>query len=79
MKIRSWRWVVLVAAAISVLGASAAFAQKSPQPQAERNPAPGQVTPLAVDTFDGRVEPVDGTDDTWPTSCALPTSRPPTL
>ena len=64
MKIRSWRWVALVAAAISVLGASVGFAQKapSPQPQAERDPAPGQVTPLAVDTFDGRVEPVDGTD-----------------
>jgi hypothetical protein len=65
MKIRSWRWVALVAAAISVLGASVGFAQKapSPQPQAERDPAPGQVTPLAVDTFDGKVEPVDGTDD----------------
>jgi hypothetical protein len=65
MKLRSWRWVVLVAALTSVFGATAAFAQKapSPQPQAERNPAPGQVTPLAVDTFDGRVEPVDGTDD----------------
>jgi len=65
MKIRSWRWVALVAAAISVLGASVGLAQKapSPQPQAERDPAPGQVTPLAVDTFDGRVEPVDGTDD----------------
>jgi murein DD-endopeptidase MepM/ murein hydrolase activator NlpD len=65
MKIGSWRRVVLVATAISVLGATAAFAQRapSPQPQAERNPAPGQVTPLAVDTFDGRVEPVDGTDN----------------
>ena len=65
MKISSWRWLVLVTAALSVLGATAAFAQKapSPQPQAERDPAPGQVTPLAVDAFDGRVEPVDGTDD----------------
>jgi hypothetical protein len=64
MKISSWRWVVLVAA-LSVVGASAAFAQKAPQPQAKPGPmtAPGQVTPLAVDTFDGKVEPVDGTDD----------------
>jgi murein DD-endopeptidase MepM/ murein hydrolase activator NlpD len=63
MKIRSWRWVVLVAA-LSVVGASAAFAQKAPQPQAKPGPttAPDQVTPLAVDTFDGKVEPVDGTD-----------------
>ena len=64
MKISSWRWVVLVAA-LSVVGASAAFAQKAPQPQAKPGPmtAPGQVTPLVVDTFDGKVEPVDGTDD----------------
>src|SRR5918993_2920884 len=64
MKISSWRWVVLVAA-LSVVGASAAFAQKAPQPQAKPGPmtAPGQVTLLAVDTFDGKVEPVDGTDD----------------
>lgn len=64
MKFSSWRWVFLVVAVTSVLGASAAFAQKvAPQPRGERDPAPGQVTPLAVDTFDGRVEPVDGTDD----------------
>jgi murein DD-endopeptidase MepM/ murein hydrolase activator NlpD len=65
MKLRSWRWVVLVAALTSVFGATAAFAQKAPQAQAERDSATavGQVTPLAVNTFDGRVEPVDGTDD----------------
>ena len=39
--------------------------RQAPQPQAEPDPetAPGQVTPLAVDTFDGKVEPVDGTDE----------------
>jgi murein DD-endopeptidase MepM/ murein hydrolase activator NlpD len=66
MKIRSWRWVILmVAVVIAMVGASAALAQKAPQPQAAPNPetAPGQVTPLAVDTFDGKVEPVVGTDD----------------
>jgi len=63
MKIRSWRWVALVAAVVSVLGTTAAFAQKAPQPQAEPDPVAGQVTPLAVGTFDGEVEPVVGTDD----------------
>ena len=50
-----------------MLWATAAFAQKAPAPQPQAKPglttATGQVTPLAVDTFDGRVEPVDGTDD----------------
>ena len=57
----------MVPAALSVLWATAAFAQKAPAPQPQAKPglttATGQVTPLAVDTFDGRVEPVDGTDD----------------
>src|SRR5215203_2573116 len=55
---------------ISMVGAGVALAQKAPSnrapapdPTAEPDLAPGRVTPLAVDTFDGRVEPVDGTDD----------------
>ena len=69
-------WVVLaVIAVMSMIGAAAALAQKAPAPERapERAPtpdptssyaaAPGQVTPLGVETFGGRVEPVAGTDD----------------
>jgi murein DD-endopeptidase MepM/ murein hydrolase activator NlpD len=70
MKHKSWRWLVVVAAMISMVGATAALAQKAPpnrapapDPTAEPDQAPGRVTPLAVDTFGGEVEPVDGTDD----------------
>ena len=75
MKIRSWRWVVSVVAVISMLGATAALAQQAPQPQAESDPetASGQVTPLAVGTFDGKVEtvaipsrPRGGSRTAWP-------------
>src|SRR5215213_8640745 len=55
-----------------MIGAAAALAQKAPAP--ERAPTPdltsasvpaalGQVTPLGVETFGGRAEPVAGTDD----------------
>ena len=53
------RWGVLVVVLVStLLGVTSAFAQEPPQ-----DAAAGQVTPLAVDTFDGKVEPVVGTDD----------------
>jgi hypothetical protein len=63
-----WWIILLVAAAVSVVGATAALAHKAPtQGQADRatDPAvaPGLVTPLAVNTFGGKVKPVDGTDD----------------
>ena len=55
---------------ILMVGAGVALAQKAspnrapaPDPTAEPDLAPGRVTPLAVDTFGGEVEPVDGTDD----------------
>ena len=65
MERKSWRWLVVVVTLISMVGASAALAQKAPVPNGAptSDPAPGQVTPLAVDTFGGRVEPVVGTDD----------------
>lgn len=64
MERKSWRWVVLVVAVvISMVGATMALAQKAPDTTSEPDQAPGQVTPLAVGTFDGRVEPVVGTDD----------------
>src|SRR5215213_7179639 len=55
-----------------MIGAAAALAQKAPAP--ERAPTPdltsasvpaalGQVTPLGVETFGGRAEPVAGTGD----------------
>jgi hypothetical protein len=68
MERRSRWWVVLVVAVvISMVSTTVALAQKAPtQRQAGQvhapRAAPGQVTPLAVGTFDGRVEPVDGTD-----------------
>ena len=53
-----------------MVGAGVALAQKAPSnrapapdPTAEPDLVPGRVTPLAVDTFGGEVEPVDGTDD----------------
>ena len=61
-------WVVLVVAVmISMVSTTVALAQKAPtQRQSGQVPAPraapGQVTPLAIGTFDGKVEPVDGTD-----------------
>jgi hypothetical protein len=65
MERKSWRWLVVVVTLISIVGATAALAQKAPVPDRAPvpDPAPGQVTPLAVDTFGGRVEPVVGTDD----------------
>ena len=63
MQRKSRRWVVLViAAVIAMVGATAALAQKTP-PDQTPDLAPGMVTPLAVGTFGGRVEPVVGTDD----------------
>jgi hypothetical protein len=65
-------WVVLaVIAVMSMIEAAAALAQKAPAPERAPTPdptsayaaAPGQVTPLAVETLGGRVEPVAGTDD----------------
>ncbi len=82
MERKSWRWVVLVVAVvISMVGATMALAQKAPDTTSEPDQAPGQVTPLAVGTFDGRVEPVVGTDDRAHLAfeLRLPTSRPPTL
>jgi peptidase M23-like protein len=64
MKLGLRLWVVLVvAAAISIAGATVVLAQKARR-GSELVPglAPGQVTPLAVGTFDGKVETVDGTD-----------------
>jgi hypothetical protein len=58
MKVASWRWIVVVVVAVSMVGATATLAQQAPT-----QGAPGQVTPLAVGNFDGKVEPVDGTDD----------------
>jgi murein DD-endopeptidase MepM/ murein hydrolase activator NlpD len=64
-------WVVLaVIAAMSVIGAAAALAQKAsapervptPDPTSAHAAAPGRVTPLGVETFGGRVEPAAGTD-----------------
>ena len=68
MKIGSWRLVVLLMVAVSAVCATAALAkQTTKQGAPERAPtpaaAPGQVTPLAVGTFDGKVEPVAGSDD----------------
>ncbi len=65
MERKTWRWLVVVVTLISMVGTSAALAQKAPGPDGApaSAPAPGQVTPLAVDTFEGRVEPVVGTDD----------------
>ncbi|HYZ05677.1 MAG TPA: M23 family metallopeptidase [Rubrobacter sp.] len=65
MERKTWWWLVVVVTLISMVGASVALAQKAPVPNGAptSDPAPGQVTPLAVDTFDGRVEPVVGTDD----------------
>ncbi len=65
MERKTWRWLVVVVTLISMVGTSAALAQKAPGPTPALRPAPapGQVTPLAVDTFEGRVEPVVGTDD----------------
>ena len=68
MEIESRWWIVLlVAAAVSVVGTTAALAQRAPtqdQPGAASDPsaATGQVTPLAVSTLGGKVKPVDGTD-----------------
>jgi len=67
MKVASWRWIVVVVVAVSMVGATATLAQQAPtQGAPDRAPpasAPGQVTPFAVGNFDGKVEPVDGTDD----------------
>jgi hypothetical protein len=68
MKIGSWRLVVLLMVAVSAVCATAALAKQATKREApERAPtpaaAPGQVTPLAVGTFDGKVEPVAGSDD----------------
>ena len=62
MERKTWRWLVVVVTLISMVGTSAALAQKAPGPDGApaSAPAPGQVTPLAVDTFEGRVEPVVG-------------------
>ncbi len=58
----------MLAALVLLVGATAALAQGAPSESAPaRVPAPaaapGQVTPLAVNTFDGKVETVVGTDD----------------
>ena len=66
MERKSWQWLVVVVTLISMVGATAALAHKAPVPDrapSPSDPPPGQVTPLAVDTFGGRVEPVVGTDD----------------
>ena len=62
----SWRWAVMLVVVMSMVGATAVLAQKAPTPRSQESTpdlAPGQVTPLAVETFDGKVEPVDGSDD----------------
>ena len=62
----SWRWAVMLVVVVSMVVATSALAQKAPT-QGAKEPAPdlapGQVTPLAVETFDSKVEPVDGTDE----------------
>jgi murein DD-endopeptidase MepM/ murein hydrolase activator NlpD len=70
LKRNLWRWIVVVTAMISMVGTGVALAQKAPpnrapepDPTAEPDLAPGRVTPLAVETFGRKVEPVDGTDD----------------
>jgi hypothetical protein len=68
VKVASWRWIAVVVVAVSMAGATVALAQQAPTRGAQdREPdpaaAPGQVTPLAVGNFDGKVEPVDGADD----------------
>ena len=60
-KLRRWA-VLVVAAVIAMVGATAALAQKTP-PDQTPDLAPGMVTPLGVENFGGRAEPVAGTDD----------------
>jgi hypothetical protein len=68
MKIGSWRGIIFLVVVVSMVGATAALAQQAPtQGTQDRVPgpatAPGQVSPLAVGTFDGKVETVAGSDE----------------
>jgi hypothetical protein len=74
MERKSWRWLVVVVTLISIVGATAALAQKAPVPDrapAPSDPAPGQVTPLAVTPSAGGSSPglAQTTGHTSPSSC----------
>jgi hypothetical protein len=74
MERKSWRWLVVVVTLISIVGATAALAQKTPVPDrapAPSDPAPGQVTPLAVTPSAGGSSPwlAQTTGHTSPSSC----------
>jgi hypothetical protein len=68
MKFRLWRWMGLLVVIFSMVGAGAALAQQEPtQGSHDGAPvsatAPGQISPLVVGTFNGKVETVSGSDE----------------